>query len=73
MDGTLSGRFVSSPLAEQVRAKTGTLTHVSALSGYLEPAGKTVAFSVLVNNYAGEAAGIRALIDRICLAISGKQ
>ncbi len=73
VDGTLSGQFVSSPLAEQVRAKTGTLTHVSALSGYLEPAGKTVAFSVLVNNYAGEAAGIRALIDRICLAISGKQ
>ncbi len=70
VDGTLHGRFVGTPAAEQVRAKTGTLTHVSALSGYLETGGRTVAFSVLVNNYLGENAPIRGLIDRICLAVT---
>ena len=69
-DGTLSGRFGESPLAGRIHAKTGSLSHVSALSGYVErPGGRWVAFSVLVNNYNGPASDIRAIMDRICALI----
>jgi D-alanyl-D-alanine carboxypeptidase/D-alanyl-D-alanine-endopeptidase (penicillin-binding protein 4) len=51
----------------RVTAKTGTLSHVSALSGYIQRrAGTRYAFSILVNNYNGPSSDIRDLIDRIC-------
>jgi D-alanyl-D-alanine carboxypeptidase/D-alanyl-D-alanine-endopeptidase (penicillin-binding protein 4) len=66
-DGTLSSRFGETPAAGRIHAKTGTLTHVSALSGYAERrSGSPLAFSVLVNNYNGQGSEIRAVIDRIC-------
>jgi D-alanyl-D-alanine carboxypeptidase/D-alanyl-D-alanine-endopeptidase (penicillin-binding protein 4) len=69
-DGTLRMRFAGSPAAGRIHAKTGSLAHVSALSGYVErPGGRWVAFSVLVNNYNGPTADVRAVMDRICTLI----
>jgi D-alanyl-D-alanine carboxypeptidase/D-alanyl-D-alanine-endopeptidase (penicillin-binding protein 4) len=69
-DGTLSARFGESAVAGRVHAKTGSLSHVSALSGYVErPGGSWVAFSILVNNYNGRAAEVRGVMDRICTLI----
>jgi D-alanyl-D-alanine carboxypeptidase/D-alanyl-D-alanine-endopeptidase (penicillin-binding protein 4) len=69
-DGTLSARFGESAVAGRVHAKTGSLAHVSALSGYVErPGGGWVAFSILVNNYNGRAAEVRGAMDRICTLI----
>ena len=67
-DGTLSARYGESAAAGRVYAKTGTLSHVSALSGYLQrPDATWVAFAILVNNYGGRStAEIRGVIDRIC-------
>ncbi|MEO8596579.1 MAG: D-alanyl-D-alanine carboxypeptidase/D-alanyl-D-alanine-endopeptidase [Candidatus Solibacter sp.] len=67
-DGTLSARFGSTPAAGRVFAKTGSLSHVSALSGYLQRAdGTWLAFSLFVNNYAGRSATeVRGVMDRIC-------
>jgi serine-type D-Ala-D-Ala carboxypeptidase/endopeptidase (penicillin-binding protein 4) len=66
-DGTLSGRLTDSGSAGRIHAKTGSLTHVAALSGYAQrPDGSWLAFSILVNNFNAPAGSIRSVIDRIC-------
>jgi len=66
-DGTLGARFADPLLAGRIHAKTGSLAHVSALSGYAQRRqGDWVAFSILVNNYIGPAAEVHAVMDRIC-------
>jgi D-alanyl-D-alanine carboxypeptidase/D-alanyl-D-alanine-endopeptidase (penicillin-binding protein 4) len=70
-DGTLAGRFNGAEAASRVHAKTGTLTHASALSGYVQSASRgTLAFSILVNNYSASTADVRAVIDRIALELA---
>jgi len=67
LDGTLSGRFGETATAGRVHAKTGSLSHVSALSGYLQrPDGGWLAFSILVNNFNSRTAEVRGIMDRIC-------
>jgi serine-type D-Ala-D-Ala carboxypeptidase/endopeptidase (penicillin-binding protein 4) len=69
-DGTLSERFGDGIASGRIHAKTGTLSHVGALSGYAQRSGGGwVAFSILVNNYNGPAADMRRVIDRICTLI----
>ncbi|HUH11788.1 MAG TPA: D-alanyl-D-alanine carboxypeptidase/D-alanyl-D-alanine-endopeptidase [Longimicrobiales bacterium] len=62
--GTLSRRLEA--LAGHVQAKTGTITHVNALSGYLTTAsGEELTFSILTNASGRPAGEVRAAIDRI--------
>lgn len=66
-DGTLSARFGGTAAAGRVFAKTGTMAHVSSLSGYARKAdGGWAAFSILANNFNGPADEIRGVADRIC-------
>ncbi len=52
VDGTLRRRLLGTPAVENVKAKTGSLTSVRALSGYLrDGAGETLIFSLLLNGY----------------------
>ncbi len=67
-DGTLASRFSLQPAGRLVHAKTGSLSHASGLSGYLDAPGGPRIFSILVNNYNTGASEIRSAIDRICLA-----
>ena len=72
-DGTLSNRFAEQSLVGRVHAKTGSVAHVSALSGYFQRAGgHWVAFSILVNNFNRPAGEIRAVMDKICATIMEK-
>jgi D-alanyl-D-alanine carboxypeptidase/D-alanyl-D-alanine-endopeptidase (penicillin-binding protein 4) len=60
-DGTLAKRFLASPAAGRLRAKTGSLEGVVALSGWVDAdEGARLVFSMLANGLPGEAAG-RAL------------
>jgi D-alanyl-D-alanine carboxypeptidase/D-alanyl-D-alanine-endopeptidase (penicillin-binding protein 4) len=69
-DGTLGTRFKGAAKGRMVRAKTGTLSHVSALSGYLESRTRgRLAFSIMVNNYNAPSTEIRAAIDKIALLL----
>ena len=69
-DGTLGPRFAGHPEARAIRAKTGTLNHVKALSGYADtPAYGRVAFSLLVNNFEDPAPAVTKAIDELTLAL----
>lgn len=74
VDGTLKGRMKGTPAAANVRAKTGTLRFISALSGYVTTAsGERLAFAIMLNNYAGEdsAGSPREMIDAIVVMLAG--
>jgi serine-type D-Ala-D-Ala carboxypeptidase/endopeptidase (penicillin-binding protein 4) len=70
-DGTLSTRMRSGPARGNCRGKTGTLSNVSALSGYCTGrSGDIYAFSFLMNNvYTGSA---KVLQDRMAQAIAAQ-
>jgi D-alanyl-D-alanine carboxypeptidase/D-alanyl-D-alanine-endopeptidase (penicillin-binding protein 4) len=74
VDGSLAGRFTTSPLKGRLWAKTGTLNETNALSGYLTAAsGKTLAFSILVNGHRpGSEVEVKA-IDRLAEAIAAAE
>lgn len=64
MDGTLARRMTDPPLRGNVRAKTGTLTGVRSLSGFLTTtAGEPIVFSILINNHLRSASTIDPITD----------
>jgi D-alanyl-D-alanine carboxypeptidase/D-alanyl-D-alanine-endopeptidase (penicillin-binding protein 4) len=66
IDGSLSERFASSPATGLVHAKTGTLSHVSALSGYGQTLkGRRFVFSIFCNNYNVPPSKVVPAIDSI--------
>lgn len=67
VDGTLHKRFHDLRSRRVVRAKTGTLDDVVALSGYVEgaPGKPPLAFSILVNHAPGKVSEARAAMDRL--------
>jgi D-alanyl-D-alanine carboxypeptidase/D-alanyl-D-alanine-endopeptidase (penicillin-binding protein 4) len=69
-DGSLAERFLHTPADGLVHAKTGTLSHVNALSGYGEtPSGKRFAFSIFCNNHNLPSAKVIAAIDSIVVVL----
>jgi len=66
VDGSVEDRMHGSREARKVRAKTGTLKHVSALSGYFQSRdGERFAFSILLNDLKCSNGKAMALEDEI--------
>jgi D-alanyl-D-alanine carboxypeptidase/D-alanyl-D-alanine-endopeptidase (penicillin-binding protein 4) len=67
VDGTLQHRFEGIPGSERIHAKTGSISHVHTLSGYIEQEPqKWLAFSVMVNATVGHNREVLQFIDRLC-------
>jgi D-alanyl-D-alanine carboxypeptidase/D-alanyl-D-alanine-endopeptidase (penicillin-binding protein 4) len=74
VDGSLDFRFTKPPLKGHVFAKTGTHSEGRALSGYLDCAsGRTVIFSILVNNHLPGSNVDRDAMDQIVAAIAATE
>jgi D-alanyl-D-alanine carboxypeptidase/D-alanyl-D-alanine-endopeptidase (penicillin-binding protein 4) len=70
VDGSLAERFVNTPAGGLVHAKTGTLSHVNALSGYGQTrSGRRFVFSIFCNNHNLPSAKVVAAIDSIVLLV----
>jgi serine-type D-Ala-D-Ala carboxypeptidase/endopeptidase (penicillin-binding protein 4) len=73
VDGSLADRFLNTPAAGQVHAKTGSLSHVNALSGYGQTqAGKRFVFSIFCNNHNMPGSKVLAAIDSIVQVLVGE-
>ena len=66
VDGTLKNRMQGMSAEKVLRAKTGTLSGVSALAGYTVTADDEVfAFGILISHYVGPARSARDIQDKI--------
>lgn len=71
IDGTLEFRMRNSLAQNNVHAKTGTLSGVSSLSGYVTNKKKhKIAFSIIMQNYVGSSSKAKELEDEICKILS---
>jgi serine-type D-Ala-D-Ala carboxypeptidase/endopeptidase (penicillin-binding protein 4) len=70
IDGTLDHRMIGSPATRNIRAKTGYINGVSALSGYAwNEHGRLLVFSILVNRIGSSVWDVNRSVDRLCSAM----
>ena len=71
VDGTLKSRMAATPAAQNVRAKTGSVTAISTLVGYTtqRSTGHLIAFAVMNQGVRRMAEG-RSFQDRVCVLLS---
>jgi D-alanyl-D-alanine carboxypeptidase/D-alanyl-D-alanine-endopeptidase (penicillin-binding protein 4) len=71
VDGTLAGRLKGTPAEGNVRAKTGTMSNVRALAGYVKGRdGVPMAFAIILDNFEGAPAQAVAAIDAIAVRLA---
>ena len=70
-DGTLETRMRGTPAEGNVRAKTGTMTNIRTLAGYVRTRdGETLAFAVMADGFEGPGAAAVEAIDSIAVRLA---
>ena len=70
-DGTLRNRLVGTAAAENARAKTGSMSQVRSLAGFVRTAdGEQLAFAILANNFSADATNVTEAIDAVITALA---
>lgn len=65
-DGSLENRMKGTPAEGNAIAKTGSMSNIRALAGYVRTAdGEPMAFAIIANNFEGPGPGVTATIDAL--------
>ena len=71
VDGSLAGRMKGTAAEGNVRAKTGTMSNIRSLAGYVTTrSGERLAFVVVINNFEGTGAEANQAIDAIAVRLA---
>ena len=71
VDGSLAARLKGTRAANNLRAKTGTMSNVRSLAGYLKTRdGEQLAVVIIVNNYEGSGVEATRAIDRMVVRLA---
>jgi D-alanyl-D-alanine carboxypeptidase/D-alanyl-D-alanine-endopeptidase (penicillin-binding protein 4) len=71
VDGSLAGRMVGTAAHGNVRAKTGTMSNIRSLAGYVTTRdNEPLAFAIMVNNFEGDGAAAVRAIDAIAVRLA---
>ena len=71
-DGTLAARMKGTPAENNVRAKTGTMSNIRTLAGYVRTRdGEAMAFAIMANSFEGSGTAAIEAIDRIAVRLAG--
>lgn len=69
-DGNMEKRLTEGNYNKRVRAKTGWIREVSALTGFIQAtSGEVYSFSILFNGYKGRNSEMKKIQDNICRAV----
>ena len=70
-DGTLESRMRGTILDGSVQAKTGTISNMRSLSGYLETqSGERIVFSIIANHFTAPNADIDAVVEKALIRVA---
>ena len=71
VDGTLASRMRGTPAERNVRAKTGSMSNIRSLAGYVTSAdGERLAFVIMLNDFEGTGAAALQAIDAIAVRLA---
>ncbi len=71
IDGSLAGRLKGTAAEGNVRAKTGTMSNIRSLAGYVTTrGGERLAFVIVINNFEGTGADANQAIDAIAVRLA---
>ena len=70
-DGTLADRMEGTPAQDNVRAKTGTMSNIRTLAGYVRTRdGEALAFAIMADKFEGPGSAAAEAVDRIAVRLA---